>query len=78
MRLLEEVKGKKIFTKEVDKVKKVKVFLFWGSIAVIVIVIAWFSNTEIGKSPLALFIASVLMFLSILFFDIIPYLKRKK
>lgn len=78
MRLLEEVKGKKIFTKEVDKVKKVKIFLFCTLIAVIVILIAWFSNTEIGKSPLTVSILTVVWSLSMYFshIDIPPFSKN--
>lgn len=68
--------------KEVDKVKKVKEILFYGSIlgflGLSAVFISWFINTEIGKSPLTWSIISAVGFLLMIIFNIedIPFLKR--
>ena len=69
--------------KEVDKVKKVKEILFYGSILCFLglsaVFISWFINTEIGKSPLTWSIVSAVFFLQMIIFNIddIPFLKKK-
>ena len=69
--------------KEVNKVKKVKKILFYGSIlgflGLSAVFISWFINTEIGKSPLTWSIVSAVGFLQMIIFNIddIPFLKKK-
>lgn len=67
----------------INKDKRVKEFLFLGifagSTAVFAILIAWFSNTEIGKSPLTISIVTVVWLLPMVVYDyisLIPFLKR--
>lgn len=66
----------------INKVKKLKEILFWSSFlglsAVFTILIVWFRNTEIGKSPLtnSIVVAVVLLPMIIYDFDSIPFLKR--
>lgn len=73
--------------KEVNKVKKSKESFIWtwGSIALIAffaILTAWYSNPDIGKSPLTIFIFSVVglvgSLLAVVYYytSLIPFFKR--